>query len=493
MKTCTETLPPTHPQRLVAESSDDRPVRLRHRLGVTLGSCLLLATAVTPRAAENPPGAPNFVVVMAEAQGWSNTSVMMDDRIPESKSRVFTTPAVERLAREGMRFTYGYATSPRCTPSRAALFTGKSPAVLHMTYVGIGRDSSIPRTKLLPPEPLLELPTAETTVAEVLKGAGYTTAHFGKWHVGRTDPSKHGFDQSDGPTNNGGPDNVASPNPKQAHGMTERGIAFMTKASQAGKPFYLQLSHYPNQERKEAGGGRQDQNTPKAESDEIDQTVALLLAAIDRLGLAGRTYVIYTADHGAQGRVGNAPLSGGKGAVLEGGLRVPFLVRGPGIAGNVCSRVPVTACDLLPTIMELAAVKAPVPAGVEGGSLAKVLRDSAGRGVVERSREELVFHFPHYDLGNGGPASAILLGQYKLIRNYETGTRRLFDLERDPAEAKDLAPSQPAKAAELDARLTAYLKDVSAQMAKPNPNYVPSQAGSAATDERSGGKGGKRK
>ena len=435
--------------------------------------------------------APNFVVIMAEAQGWPNTSVRMDDRLPASKSAVFKTPAVERLAREGMRFAYGYALSPRCTPSRAALFTGIGPAALGMTYVGVGRESGPVRTALIPPEPVLELPTAVTTVAEMLKGAGYTTAHLGKWHVGRTDPAKHGFDESDGATGNGGPDNVASPNPKQAYGMTERGVAFMTRAQKTGKPFYLQLSHYPNQERKEGGGGGRDRDTVRAEADEIDRTVLQLLGALDTLGLTGRTYVIYTADHGGQGRNGNAPLAGGKGAVTEGGLRVPFLIRGPGIAGDVCSRVPVTACDVWPTIADLAGVRAPLPAAVEGGSLAAVLRDPEGRGTVRRSREELVFHFPHYDLGNGGPATAILLGGYKLVRNYERKTARLYDLERDPGEERDLAASLPEKAAELDARLAAYLKDVAAQMAQPNPHYDPSKADDPSVDERRAGKGGK--
>ena len=451
---------------------------------------LVLGWATVLRAAADV--GPNFVVIMAEAQGWPNTSVMMDDRLSASKSAVFKTPAVERLAREGMRFAYGYALSPRCTPSRAALLTGIGPAALHMTYVGVGRETGPVRTALIPPEPVLEMPTAVTTVAEMLKGVGYTTAHFGKWHVGRTDPGKHGFDESDGATNNGGPDGVANPNPKQSFGMTERGIAFMRRAQLAGKPFYLQLSHYPNQERKEGGGGNgRDRDTVRADSDEIDKTVMQLLTALDTLGLPGRTYVIYTADHGGQGRNGNAPLSGGKGAVTEGGLRVPFLIRGPGIAGNVCSRVPVTACDVLPTIAELAGVRAALPAAVEGGSLAAVLRDQAGRGNVQRSREELVFHFPHYDMGNGGPATAILLGGYKLVRNYEKKTQRLFDLENDPGEERDLAAKLPEKAAELDARLTRYLNAVAAQLAQPNPNHDPTKADNPSADDRRAGKGGK--
>lgn len=450
-----------------------------------------LALAVTSLAMAAEPR-PNFVVVLAEAQGWAQTSVMMDERVPASKSRLFQTPAIERLAREGMRFTYGYAASPRCTPSRAALFTGRSPAALHMTYVGVGRSDGPVRTALIPPEPLLELPTETTTLAELLKRAGYTTAHFGKWHVGRIDPSRHGFDESDGPTNNGGPDNVASPNPKQAYGMTERGIAFMKRAQQAGKPFYLQVSHYPNQERKE--GGRRDDTTARADSDEIDKTVLQLLSAIDTLGLAGTTYVLYTADHGGQGRNGNAPLSGGKGAVTEGGLRVPFVIRGPGVAAGVCSRVPVTACDVLPTFAALASVSAPLPAEVEGGSLVPVLHDPAGRGRVQRAREELVFHFPHYDLGNGGPATAILLGGYKMVRNYETGARRLYELERDPGEARDLAGAQPDKLAELTARLDAYLRNVNAQMAAKNPHYDATTAPSPDDDRaRKGGKAGKKR
>lgn len=427
-------------------------------------------------------GPTNFVVILAEAQGWANTSVAMDVRNPASRSRQFTTPAVERLAHEGMRFAYGYAASPRCTPSRAALLTGKNPATLHMTYVGAGRNLSSQRTALLPPEVVLELPTEEITLGERLRAAGYATAHFGKWHVGRADPSRHGFQESDGPTSNGGPDNVANPNPQQAPGMTERGIAFMTRAQASGQPFYLQLSHYPDQSRKERGREREREPiSGPTEPEIVDLSVSHLLEALDRLGLTGSTYIFYTADHGSQGRVGNQPLSGGKGAVTEGGLRVPFLVRGPGIATNICSRVPVIGCDLLPTVLELSGIPV-VPAGVEGGSLVPVLFNPEGQGTVRRPREELVFHFPHYDLGNGGPATALVLGPYKLIRNYERDSRQLFDLEKDPAERRDLSGELPGKVKDMENRLTRYLQEVGAQMPRPNPNQPPAnRTGEAST------------
>lgn len=455
---------------------------MRLTRGLVLGVVLTLAVPAGWAAGE---ARPNFVVIMAEAQAWAGSSVQMDDQVPASRSAFFKTPALERLAREGMRFAYGYAASPRCTPSRAALFTGRSPAALRMTYVGVGRESPAVRAgyRLLPPEPLLELPEREVTVGEVLQAAGYATAHFGKWHVGRVSPARHGFQESDGPTNNGGPDNVASPNPKEAFGMTERGIAFAARAQREGKPFYLQLSHYPNQEQK----------GPRSSAEEMsaatDQSLEQLLTALDRLGLTASTYVFYTADHGAPGR-GNEPLSGGKGAVTEGGLRVPFLVRGPGIAAGVCSRVPVTGMDLLPTVMSLADLKQSLPTGVEGGSLVTVLRDPTGAGRVVRTREELVFHFPHYDLGNGGPATAIIVGQMKLIRQYATGAKRLHDLTRDGPERRDLAAERPEVVAALEARLDAYLKDVGAQMATPNPDYDPTKAASAEDEGRRGGKGG---
>ena len=426
---------------------------------------------------------PNFVIVLGEGHGWSSTSVQMDDAVPASKSPDICTPNLETLAQGGMRFANFYAASPRCTPSRAAIFTGKSPAALHMTFVGEGKadNRGTANGKLLPPDCLIELPTGETTIAEFLKANGYATAHFGKWHVGRTDPSVHGFDESDGPTNNGGPENVPNPHPKQLFGMTERGMDFMARQVKAGNPFYLQLSHYAF---RHAEGGRQEPAKPEggappdpaqAETD-LDVAFGMLLKKINELGIADNTYVIFTTDHGSPGK--NPPLAGGKGTVSEGGLRVPFIIRGPGIQAGTCSHVRAEDEDLFPTVAALAGIKNPWPAGLEGGSLAGVLHD-AGKGVVKRPCEEFVVHFPHYDKDPSGPASAILLGDLKLVRTYETGALHLYNIAQDPGERRDLAPGMPDKTKDLDRRLTVYLDSVHARMPVPNPNYDPSKPADA--------------
>lgn len=429
---------------------------------------------------------PNFIVIYGEGSGWASTSVQMDDRNPASKSSTIKTPNMERLAATGMRFSDGYAPSPRCTPSRAALLTGCSPAQLHMTFVGDGRrglqdgeflDSG---AKLLTPWPQLELPSETVTIAEYLRRAGYATAHFGKWHLGRMNPNQHGFDESDGPTGNGGPDNVSTPNPKQALAMTAKGIDFMERQVKAGKPFYLQLSHYPNQP--ERGGGQRPSIPANDETAFADESLGQILDAVARLGLGTNTYIVYTTDHGTPGR--NSPLTAGKGTVWEGGLRVPFIVAGPGVKAGVCSHVRVSATDLFPTFVELAGAKEVLPQGVEGGSFANVLKNG-GIGEVKRPRDEFAVHFPHYDKDAQGPASAIYVGDLKLIHVYETGAVKLFNLATDPGERHDLASQQPDKVKELDARLIAYLKTVGAQLPKPNPNYDPTKP---AESSRQGGK-----
>lgn len=466
---------------------------------------LACVVSVASQLAAADPGRPNFVVIMGEAQGWASASVQMDDTVPASKSTLARTPNLEKLAAGGMRFASFYAASPRCTPTRAAFFTGRSPAALHMTFVGEGKggkESSFSQTgsKLIPAESASELPEPEVTIAEVLKRQGYATAHFGKWHVGRANPSRHGFDENDGPNNNGGPEDVENPNPRQAFATAELGMDFMTRQTKAGKPFYLQVSHYAGRGgtdarpetyadvRKRATSER-DQRLVGAAAvvQDMDATIGLLLAKLDALGVADRTYVLYTSDHGAQGRNANGPLANGKGTVWEGGIRVPLIVRGPGVKAGACTHVRVTTVDLFPTMTALAHVAEPLPKMLEGGSLAGVLSDAPGA-TVQRAREELVVHFPHYDKDEQGPASALLLGNDKLIRPYETGVLMLFDLSQDLAERHDLAKDQAKKTAGLDRRLRDYLQAVDAHLPAANPKFDP--ANPQPFQERRGGKGG---
>ena len=468
----------------------------------TVFAFLLFCFALTASAADSH--APNFVVIMGEAQGWTSSSVQMDDAVPGSKSTLAHTPSLEKLAAGGMKFANFYASSPRCTPTRAALFTGRSPAALHMTFVGEGkggRESSFSETgsKLVPAEQVSELPEAEVTIAEVLKREGYATAHFGKWHVGRVSPTRHGFEENDGPNNNGGPDNVESPNPKQAFATAELGMDFMARQAKSGKPFYLQISHYAGrggmdarpetytEVRKRATTDRDQRLVGSAAvAQDMDTTIGMLMAKLEALGIADRTYFIYTADHGAMGRNANAPLTNGKGTVWEGGIRVPLIVRGPGIKAGTCTHVRASTVDIFPTIAALARVKDALPKNLEGGNLGAVLGGAPA--VVKRSREEFVVHFPHYDKDEQGPASALLFGNDKLIHPYETGVPLLFDLSKDGGENHDLAKEKAKETADLDRRLAEYLKAVGAQMPVPNPKFDPAKV--QPIQERRGGRGG---
>lgn len=501
-------------------------------LALALSANVAAQEPSAPRTVTKPESVakPNFVFVLIEGtgSGWASTSVAMDDRLPDAKVFAQQSPNLVRLAKDGMRFSNFYVSCPRCTPARATFLTGISAAKLGMTYVneggeerrgqrtdgggggagagagkgggkggggggagGGGRKRSAdagpadmvdPATrKLIPPQSAPELGADVKTVADILRAAGYATAHFGKWHVGRQLPSKHGFDLQDGANTNQGPGHAGKPNPEQGIAITDRGIDFVRAQAAAKKPFYLQLSHY--------GGGSEDEaraETRQALADElrgmrgktayqaailrdVDDHIGRVLQAIEELGLSDSTYVIVSFDHGASGRNSNAPLSGGKGSVLEGGIRVPFLVRGPGVAPGVCSHVRASGADLLPTLADLAQIQS-LPAAIEGGSLVGLLKGN-GVGEVKRSREELVIHFPHYDLSNGGPASAIFLGNYKLIRRYEDGAKMLFDVVKDPGERNDLAGSDTKRVEEMEKRLDAYLAEIKAGMPRPNPEY----------------------
>jgi len=460
------------------------PIAFRHPI-LTAALLAVGTLAASPALAQtSQPAKPNFIVILGEGHGWASTSVQMDDRVAASKSRTALTPQFEKLAADGLRFTNFYVPSPRCTPSRAALFTGINPAALRMTFVGEGKadDGLVTNGRLLPAESTTELPRDVTTIAELLKTEGYAIAHFGKWHVGRTDPSVHGFDESDGPTNNGGPDHVDNPHPKQLVGMTDRGIAFLQRQTAAAKPFYLQLSHYASRQgataSPEAIAVVKNRNPALTQRElgeaattyDLDLALGRLLKALDDSGAAKNTYVIFTTDHGTPGK--NSPLAGGKGTVSDGGLRVPFIIRGPGIKPNTFQYQRVSTLDLLPTLASLAKSRAPLPKAVEGADISPLIFNT---GKFERTRTEFVIHFPHYDKDPAGPASAIIVGNDKLVHHYSDNTFSLYNLAKDPAEAHDLAREQPDKLKQLQAQLTAYLQSVNATFPQPNPKYDPAK------------------
>lgn len=451
---------------------------------VLFATCMLFLPTVGI-AAERP----NIVFMLSDDQAWNGLSVAMHPNVAGSKGDIFHTPNLEKLAAQGMRFSAGYAPASVCSPTRVSLMTGKSPAALHWTKAAPPEAGH----KLIEPRNIRSIPANETTIGDILRQAGYATAHYGKWHISGGGPEKHGFDESDGDTGNENAYQFKDPNPVDIFGMADRAATFMEKSSKAKKPFFIQLSwnalhasENANQAtlakyERQLNGENRKRITTAAITEDLDTGVGRVMDTIERLGLAGTTYVIYMADNGAGG--GKKVLAGGKGGVWEGGIRVPFIVRGPGVKPNSWCHTRVVGYDLFPTFCEWAGV-APgtLPKGIEGGSIASLLKND-GRGEVKRPREELVFHFPHYQ--GDTPHSAIILGELKLLHFYEDNHDELYDLSKDISERNDLAAQRLAEMKKLRERLDKYLADVDAQFPTPNPNFDPNQP---AEPKKRGGK-----
>jgi len=441
---------------------------------------------------------PNIVLMLADDQGWNGLSVAMHPDAAGARSDLIQTPRLERLAAQGMRFSNAYAPAPVCSPTRISLQTGKCPARLHWTKAAPPESGH----RLIEPTLIKRIADGEATIGELLRQAGYATAHYGKWHIAGGGPGEHGYDEHDGDTGNEQAFAFTDPNPVDLFGMARRAEAFMATSRRAGKPFYVQLSwnalHAPGNalaatkaKYAKLSGGDEGRTAVAAISEDLDTAVGMVLDAIDRLGLADDTIVISTSDNGSggggrRGGLGGG-LGGGKGSVWEGGIRVPFIARGPGIAANAWCHVPVVGYDLLPTFCEWAGVpQASLPKHLDGGSLAGLLAHG-GQGDVRRAHEELVFHFPHYQSGHT-PHSAIRVGDLKLLKVYEDDSVKLFDLAADIGERRNLAEERPADAARLRTRLEHHLAAVHAQLPTINPRYDPTAPGSQPP-ARGGGKG----
>jgi len=408
--------------------------------------------ALTVFAAGLPPR-PNIVFILADDLGPNDFACY--------GRREHHTPNLDRLAFEGSRFTCAYVAQPICSPSRAAILTGKAPARLHLTTYLPGRPDCSSQ-KLLHPIIEQQLPLAERTVAECLRGFLPTDQGFDLYHPGNavTKPS-------------------ATEGGKGEYDLTARAIEFVQK--NRDRPFFLYLAHnsphIPYSARAELVAKNAGAFEPvyAALVETLDDTVGLLLAKLDALGLRDRTLVIFTSDHGGlhvpegpHARIThNTPFRAGKGHLYEGGLRVPLIAHWPGKvpAGRVVD-TPVINTDWLPTLVEIAGAR--TPRDLDGVSIASLL---LGRGQPKARR--FYWHFPHYTNQGSQPAGAIRDGDWKLIEHYEDGHVELFNLAKDISETTDLSAREPRRVARLKNELAAWRQRLGAQTNTPNPNFDP--------------------
>lgn len=438
------------------------------QLRLVLGFALLAATAgAAPVSAE--PVRPNIILVLIDDQGWTGTSVAMDPALPDARSDFHQTPSLERLAASGMTFSRGYSPAHVCAPSRQSIQLGVTPAQLRLTWN--------PEIRKRPP---FETPS----IAQVLKTVdpAYVTAHFGKWHM-RGSPQKLGYDVSDGKTTNDDGANRQrgigiDDDPKEMFSITDRALLFMQEQVAADRPFYLQVSHYAVHlgmetalatylDYEERPPGKRHRNfVYAAMTADLDTALGRLLDGVAKLGIGDRTYIVFTSDNGARlfERDQNAPLRKGKFSFYEGGVRVPFVVAGPGVAAGSSSAVPVIGWDLLPTFADLAGDASAVPERAEGGSFRTVL-EAGGVGDVARPRAGFVFHqFREF--------SALLDGDWKLVTDWEMQQLELYDLAADIGEQRDLASAEPERAERMRDQLVAYLDAVGADRVTGRPSWA---------------------
>lgn len=453
---------------------------------------------------------PNFVLVLADDQGWTGLSVLMDTNRPNSKSDYYKTPRMESLATQSMRFAYGYSPHPNCSPSRYAILTGQTCARLKMTDIIDRSDTPVSgQFKLIAPgKAVNSIQAAKKTIPELLKtisGAGYSAAHFGKWHLAGGGPVAHGFDAdaNDGATDNTQGSTGSTPSntdPKRAYSITDRALGYLNSRATNGTPFYLQVSHYAVHENTQDSQSSHDafngitpgtyhnnQNYAGMTLD-LDINVGRLLDRLDDLGIRNSTYLIYDSDNGApQAQSENFPLRGYKPEIWEGGERVPMFIRGPGVPANSQCSVPAIGYDLLPTIWQWAGgAVTNLPAEVDGGSLVPTITSIAqgsNSPIAVARGGDFVHHSPHYvgptpwpndwqlNEKDMRPRSTIHDGHYKLVANYEPGTIELYDLNNDISEVTNLSPTQLAVKWQLWVRLRDYLKMVNAQMPTLDPTY----------------------
>ena len=438
---------------------------------------LMLAIAATNALAADEPM--NVIFIMADDLGW------MDLRCQGKP--ILRTPAIDKLASGGMRFTSAYAAAPVCSPTRAAIMTGLAPARLHITQHGADSKRFWPDDRLVqPPHTNSELSLKTNTIAERLKAIGYATGFFGKWHLGEDQkfwPTQHGFDVNLGGCGFGGPPTYfdpyripSLPSRKTGEYLTDRladeAISFMRR--EKNKPMFVCLwtynPHYPFEAPAEMVAHYEGKRGPGLKNpvyggqiEATDRAVGRVLDELDRLDIAEKTVVVFTSDNGGwSGATDNRPLRAGKGYLYEGGLRVPLIIRWPGVTkSGTASDSPVISMDLTATILDAAGVKLRESESLDGESLRPLFNGG------KLNRTALFFHYPHFAFHKANrPGSAIRYGKHKLILRYDDDSIELFDLENDLGENKNLAEENSEMALRLRGKLQEWLTSTNAGIPK---------------------------
>ncbi len=471
---------------------------------------------------KNEPVKPNVIFILLDDFGYTDLGCY--------GSKFYETPNIDRLASEGIRFTDAYAACPVSSPTRAALMTGKYPVKTGVTDWIPGRQSYIsglPQDRLLSKPFNLKLDTEEITIAEALKSNGYRTMISGKWHLGEDSifwPENQGFDVNKGGYSKGSPNKSAeangyfSPygNPRLEDGpvgeyltdrQTDEAIYFIEANKE--KPFFLYLSFYAVhnpmqgkesmieyfQAKADSMGLSEIQpftkekewiaRAPEGDFKErtiqsyavyaamiysVDENLGKLFDKLKEMKIDDNTIIIFTSDNGglstSEGSpTTNYPLRAGKGWLYEGGIREPLIIKAPGfISESSVSGVPVSTIDFFPTIMEITGTPL-ANFNCDGISILPVLQSNA---IKERP---IFWHYPHYSNQGGDPGSAIRMGDYKLIDNFETGKQELYNLKNDLSESDDLILSNPEKARELYDLLVEWRIKSGAKMMDTNPQW----------------------
>ena len=457
--------------------------------GIWYWCFILVAGSISSNSFSAEP--PNIVIIISDDLGWTDAGCYGSD--------LYETPNIDRLAEEGLRFTNAYTAASLCSPMRASFQTGQTPARLHLTDV-LNASLSPVDSPLKPAESLDNLPTETLSIAEVMHQVGYTTGLLGKWHIGGrgSQPQDHGWDVFDPDFRHHGGD-YREDNNYCTDLMADNAEQFIR--DNADSRFFLMLSfyamHIPLASKQSKYKKYHDKLATRPVRtynhgnawyagmlESIDDGVGQVRDVLKELGLDDNTVVIYYSDNGGLSNgyngllarydaldweihsppTNNAPLRSGKGHLYEGGIRVPLVVRWPGVTrAGALRHTPVSSIDFLPTFaemagLEVASLKTHGP--LDGASMLPVLKGDD----TDAEQRTLYWHYPHFSNEGGRPGAAIRDGDWKLIWHYETDAVELYNLQEDLSEMHDLVNAMPQKAKQMKEKLNNWLSDSGALM-----------------------------